>query len=151
MQTFREYVYFSSTFFKLNIPTFTSVCFCLVVSNTLSFCLSRTTWKRQNMSAGCVWPDSSSIRSTRVTCKCCSISAPVPVAVFLNVSSLLLLFVVTSCLSTSPLSSESSVPPCLLRAPRSPFSLYPFLVFQCSLAHLCLQIRGEPHCHPLPV
>lgn len=32
--------------------------------------LCRKTWKLPNMFVGCVWPDSSSTRLTRVTCKC---------------------------------------------------------------------------------
>lgn len=52
--------------------------------------------------------------------------------------------------SSSPLSSERSVTPCLLKAPRSPFSLCPFPAFQCSLVPLCRLIRGEQHCQPPP-
>ena len=78
-------------------------------------------------------------------------SGPVPVSLLLVVSCMCLLFGVASLRSSSPpLSSERSVTPCLLRAPRSPFSLYPFLAFQCSLVPLCLLIRGEQHSQPPP-
>lgn len=78
-------------------------------------------------------------------------SSLVPVSLFFVVSCMCLLFGVASLLHSSPpLSLERSVTPCLLRAPRSPFSLYPFLVFQCSLVPLCLLIRGEQHCQPPP-
>lgn len=78
-------------------------------------------------------------------------SSPVPVSLFLVVSCMCLLSGVVSFLSSSPpLSSERSVTPCLLRAPRSPFLLYPFLAFQCSLVPLCLLTRGEQHSQPPP-
>lgn len=41
----------------------------LIVSLSIPF-LHRKTWKPQNMCVGCVWPDSSFIRLTRVACKC---------------------------------------------------------------------------------
>lgn len=119
-------------------------------SNDFSF-LCRTTWKPPNMCAGCVWPDSSFIRLTRVACKCFSFLSRL--AQFLSLcslSSLVHVSSLTSILLSPPLSSERSVTPCLLRSPRSPFSLYPFLAFQCSLVPLCLLIRGEQHCQPPP-
>lgn len=119
------------------------------------FC-GRKTWKRPNTFAGCVWPDSSFTKLTRVACKLFfffglfvySTSCPVPVSLSLR----LLLWCAPSLLhssSSSPLSSsERSVTPCLLKAPRSPFSLCPFPAFQCSLVPLCLLTRGEQHCPP---
>lgn len=114
--------------------------------------LCRKTWKPPNMCAGCVWPDSSFIRLTRVACKFFfgfNMSSRVPVSLFFVVSCVCLLVGVISTSHSSPLSSERSVTSCLLRAPRSPFSLYLFLVFQCSLVPLCLPIRGEQYCQQL--
>lgn len=110
--------------------------------------LHRKTWKPQNMCVGCVWPDSSFIRLTRVACKCFylafTMSSLVPVSLswYTCVSSLLHF--------CPPLSSERTVTPCLLRASRSPFSLYPFLAFQCSLVPVWLLLWGERCCPPLP-
>lgn len=113
--------------------------------------LCRKTWKPPNMCAGCVWPDSSFIRLTRVACKFFFLLFLTCLAEFLCLCSLsshacLLIGVISSL--HSPLSLERSVTSCLLRAPRSPFSLYLFPAFQCSLVPLCLLIRGEQHCQP---
>lgn len=112
----------------------------------LFFFSCRKTWKPPNTCAGCVWRDSSFISSTRVACECCFFAR---LAQFLCLCPLSSGARVRSHLCP-PLSSERSVTPCLLSAPRSPFSLYPFLVFQCSLVPLCLLIRGEQHCQPPP-
>lgn len=110
--------------------------------------MCRKTWKPLNMYAGCVLPDSSFIRLTRVACKCLLTHLSYFVFLYPLLSSVHLLVVVASCLFL--LSSERSIPHCPLRAPRSPFSLCPFLVFQCSLVPLCLLIRGEQIFQPPP-
>lgn len=100
-------------------------------------CLARLKFYKINMSSLWVF-----FLSTRL---------PQAVSLFIVVSCMGVIFGVVSCLySFPPLSSERSVTPCLLRAPRSPFSFYPFLVFQCSLVPLCLLIRGEEHSQPTP-
>lgn len=121
------------------------------VSSIKYFCfllVCRKTWKPLNMFAGCVLPDSSFIRLTRVACKCLLTHLAYFLSLYPLLSSVRLLIVIASCLLL--LSSERSMPPCLLRAPRSPFSLCPFLVFQCSLVPLCLLIRGEQTFWPPP-
>lgn len=119
----------------------------------LSFC-GRKTWKPPNTFAGCVWPDSSFIKLTRAACKLLGFSFLhiLPCSrlfvqgVYVRVSPPLVCHLTFSTPLPLPLfSSERSVTLCLLKAPRSPFSLCPFPAFQCSLVPLCLLIRGEQH------
>lgn len=135
----------------------------VVTSSAFPPPLCRKTWKPPNTFAGCAWPDSSFIKLTRAACKLLLFfvavvavirytPCPVPVSLFRVVMCMRLLGRCASSLlrSSSPLPSERSVTPCLLKAPRSPFSLCPFPASQCSLVPLCLLIRGEQRCQPPP-